>query len=260
MEKNKNLTTVVVVPLVALKQDLMERCSRDGKLECVMWTSQTPVERLLGAASPSLVFVSAENAADARFIGYLSRLRDLGRLSRIVFDEAHLLVTSTSYRPKLKAVAALRVLDVPFVALTATLPPHMEAQLNEALWTRFCVVRAQTARPNIKYQVEVDSGNTETSLVEKVVSVAQKYHEKYHRANPGSRGIIYTPTKAAVDQVYDALARGGVGITCIPYHGDLTLEEKKESFHRWKRGDATVMVATSGFGAGIDYDEVGIRM
>jgi hypothetical protein len=44
-------------------------------------------------------------------------------LDRVVIDKAHLILTTTDYRPKLAAVNWLTVLTCQIVYLTATLPP-----------------------------------------------------------------------------------------------------------------------------------------
>ncbi|KAH7247622.1 P-loop containing nucleoside triphosphate hydrolase protein [Fusarium redolens] len=74
--------TVVVVPLVSLQGDLIERC-RKMKIPCAEWRSdQSP-----GPAS--LVFVTPESAMTKRFHDYVEGLRVMAQLDGFVFDEAH---------------------------------------------------------------------------------------------------------------------------------------------------------------------------
>jgi superfamily II DNA helicase RecQ len=71
----------------------------------------------------SLLIVSIEDINDRRLYGYLGRLREEGKLARIVIDEAHLLVEEASFRPKMAHVVDLRQHGAPLVLLSATLPP-----------------------------------------------------------------------------------------------------------------------------------------
>jgi superfamily II DNA helicase RecQ len=57
-----------------------------------------------------LIFVSMEYAASQSFRAWLLYIDDHRCLDRVVIDEAHLILTTTDYRPKLAAVNWLTVL------------------------------------------------------------------------------------------------------------------------------------------------------
>ncbi|KAI3572600.1 P-loop containing nucleoside triphosphate hydrolase protein [Fusarium oxysporum f. sp. albedinis] len=122
--------TVVVVPLVSLQGDLMERC-RKMKIPCVEWRSdQSP-----GPAS--LVFVTPESAMTKRFHDYVEGLRVMAQLDGFVFDEAHTILEGTrDFRPKLRELGRLALVGVQMVYLTATLPPSKEGEFFELINTR----------------------------------------------------------------------------------------------------------------------------
>ena len=82
--------TVVIVTLVALKQDLLRRCAEWG-LEPLCYSRTTCDEGRLHAV-PSLVFVDVDSAVTQSFRAFLQRLQKTGRLDRIVLEEAHLLL------------------------------------------------------------------------------------------------------------------------------------------------------------------------
>lgn len=97
-------TTVVVVPLIALKQDLVRRC-RDASIEYSVWEAHGNSERYTGTP---LLFVSAEQAVREPFRRFLSQLDANRQLDRVVFDECHLILTASEYRPKMALLRYLR--------------------------------------------------------------------------------------------------------------------------------------------------------
>jgi superfamily II DNA helicase RecQ len=80
--------TVLVVPLVALKSNLRDRCVRAG-ISCVEWSSKHPHEWA------QIVLVVPEVAVSAPFQSSLNWQRGMGRLDRVVIDECHVVLEST---------------------------------------------------------------------------------------------------------------------------------------------------------------------
>ena len=76
---------VVVVPLVALRADLQQRCQRLG-ITCVKWESRRPPDEV------SIVLVTPESAVTGDFFQFLNRQRLVQRLDRIVIDECHVML------------------------------------------------------------------------------------------------------------------------------------------------------------------------
>nr|XP_023922639.1 uncharacterized protein LOC112034089 [Quercus suber]POE97743.1 atp-dependent dna helicase tlh1 [Quercus suber] len=136
--------TVLIVPLVALRIDLIRRIRALG-IVFLEWTVGEHREA-------PLVIVSVEAAASKAFFQYAQGLVAQQKLDRIVTDEAHLSVTAVAYRPVLGEVAALRQLRTQFVYLTATLPPSYQAEFEQR--NHLCrphIIRASSNRPNIQY-------------------------------------------------------------------------------------------------------------
>ncbi|KAH3208854.1 hypothetical protein KXV77_008741, partial [Aspergillus fumigatus] len=123
-------TTIVVVPLVALRADMTRRCQELG-ISCVPWESRRPPD------AASIVLVTPESAVSPDFQMFLNRLQWTRRLDRIVIDECHVARTQ-------------------MVWLTATLPPSMEAELCR--WMKHdpaavTIYWARTSRSNVAYRV-----------------------------------------------------------------------------------------------------------
>jgi ATP-dependent DNA helicase RecQ len=68
-----------------------------------------------------------------------------------------------------------------------------------------------------------------------------------------ARGIIFALSRRDVDRIAVALTE--LGMTAYRYHSDLTSRERLEQAQNW-RNFGGIMVATSGFGAGIDVPDV----
>jgi len=139
--------TILVVPLLALRGDLLRRVRELG-IDHLEWT---PGDQ----RDASLVFVSVEAAGHDSFMEYARGLVHAQRLDRIVVDECHLTITAADYRQSLVGLSQIRSLRTQFVYLTATLPPSMQAEFEERNHLyRPAVVRASVDRPNIHYGVE----------------------------------------------------------------------------------------------------------
>ena len=150
--------TVVVVPLIALRQDMVVRCEQLG-ISCVAYNSQRPPDEA------SIVLVTPETTRSASFQTFLNRQRLLQRLERIVIDECHVVLNNQDdFRPQLQEMGQLRAAKTQMVMLTATLPPAAEKILFYRMgWPQdqVAIYRARTHRPNVAYRVwrpEIEDG------------------------------------------------------------------------------------------------------
>ncbi|KAG9092668.1 hypothetical protein FRC06_011834 [Ceratobasidium sp. 370] len=96
--KMKPMVTVVIIPLVALKMDLVDR---------------------------GLVLLSAETAGFETFRDWLLLQLNKGKLAWVCIDKAHLLLTSVHYQPMLGVLSGLGSVGVPLLLTMATLPPTL---------------------------------------------------------------------------------------------------------------------------------------
>ncbi|KAF4310443.1 Helicase [Botryosphaeria dothidea] len=78
-------TTVVVVPLIALRADMKERCSKLG-ISCTEWEARRPPD------AESIVLVTLEAALSDEFMTFLNRLRAMRQLDRIIINECHVVL------------------------------------------------------------------------------------------------------------------------------------------------------------------------
>ncbi|RKK72604.1 hypothetical protein BFJ71_g17488, partial [Fusarium oxysporum] len=142
--------TVVIVPLVSLQGDLMDRCQK-LKISCAEWRS----DRVPGDVS--IVFVTPESAMTKRFLDFLESRRVMAKVDRVVIDECHTIMEgSLSFRPKLRELGTLALVGVQMIYLTATLPPADEPAFFSLINARHedvVMIRARTTRRNVAYSV-----------------------------------------------------------------------------------------------------------
>ena len=84
--------TVIVSPFVALAQRTFEE-ARDRGLDVLKFETATNLADLGSGFQAGLVVVSADVAVGPGFRDYLAKLKGSGVLTRVVIDEAHVLVT-----------------------------------------------------------------------------------------------------------------------------------------------------------------------
>ncbi|GJF35149.1 hypothetical protein KNE206_78490 [Kitasatospora sp. NE20-6] len=292
-------TTIVVSPLVALMQDqalelnrsiggavralvapLRESSSRAGKTEVA--------EQLLGRGEHGikLVYVSPERLCQRRFRELVRRGVELGRVGRIVLDEAHTVVQWDDFRPGMQRVerflAELRAdFGLPVTALTATANRAVHAGLREGVFGlpgeppaegspagrreerapgvrgSLVTVRENPIRPELavfRRALGRSGPVTAARLAEEVVDTVRDH------------AVVYCLTVKEVVILHAHLRDylGESGRRVRRFHGRLTEAEKaavmaefREAPRRGEEGFAPlIVVATTAFGLGIDRDDI----
>ena len=240
-------TTVLVVPLVALRGDLMRRM-RELQIEHIEWL---PGER----RDAPLVIVSVEAAGTKDFCKYARVLIAQQKLDRIVVDECHLTVTAVEYRSSMIDMTAIRVLRTQFVYLTATLPPSIQAEFEERNHLlRPRTIRASSNRPNLFYMVrkasEASSGRG--CLLQQCAAEARDAWDMSGLFDKGcDKIILYVRTRKEATEL-------ALMLECDEYTaGSGTEVEKREILERWiGEKNRPYIVATTALAEGLDYPHV----
>jgi superfamily II DNA helicase RecQ len=233
---------IVVIPLVALLMESVEKCKARG-IHCAAYNpSMSPHTDLF-----SLVFVSVEFLSQPGFGVYMHTIHESGLLSQIFFDEAHVTLTAHSYRPCIDSVVLLSPLRVQKVLMTATLPCAWEKDLESRFGFPFATLRRSTTRPEISYVVEVVR-----IIKDMQVRCISLVRDNMHFPD---KGIVFVMTKNEVHKIAASLEEA-TGQQIAYYHSDLTKEERMAQVDKWRSNRATFIVATSGFGQGVDYPHV----
>ncbi|CAC05745.1 RecQ type DNA helicase, N-terminal truncated compared to other tlh genes, partial [Schizosaccharomyces pombe] len=255
--KVMNMVTLVLVPMMSLRQDMMLRVNEKGLLVCSgNWTAFKDVRLTLETQLPDLFILTYESALTNSGLRFFESLATLGRLARVVIDEAHLLLTSGAWRTALSRASRLSGLYAPLHLLSATFPRQLEMVARQTFCTNFYVLReTSTARENIFYFLH-PYDNTEFLLDLRTLMKRTKVFEGDGRA------IIFCRTKKDVEYIHrrlhqsDLFAHTHVTI----YTGDVSDEERQMNFDAFRNanGKTRIMIATKAFGLGINY--MGVRL
>jgi superfamily II DNA helicase RecQ len=86
------LMMMMIVPLIAVMQDLRYRCVKTG-ISCAMWDLYNRSDKRC-----DLFFVAMKQAIELVFLNHLQIMHEMGILKRIVMDEAHVSLTHRDFR------------------------------------------------------------------------------------------------------------------------------------------------------------------
>ena len=123
-------TTVVILLLISLKQNMIHHCKKMC-LDYKVWEATEKGEG--GMMSCALVFMSVKQIMSSIFHKYLNHLEADNALNHVVFDESHLILTTSKYHLKMNLICNLQALHCQFLFLMVILPPQMVQPFEQAL-------------------------------------------------------------------------------------------------------------------------------
>jgi superfamily II DNA helicase RecQ len=231
--------TIVVAPLVAVRIDLHQRCEQLSLITSVFGAQDFN-------ETARVIFAMPEHLASSRFQALVHRLRDMGRLERIVLDEFHyVLMDDHEYRPQLLAIRELAQFATPITLLSATVPPVSQAEAFRLLGlsSTVRVFREPTVRKNIRYQVDSTYAKKHFGIDDMAayVRTQQEIHQKI---------LVYVAHANSAEE----LARK-LGAMC--YHGQLSEQARTGVQANFTTAIQAVLVATIAFNAGVDVPDIG---
>jgi superfamily II DNA helicase RecQ len=243
--------TVVIAPFNALVQDLISEATRYN-IKVATWPDKSHRPGLvhgtdfirLDVTLHRLVLVSAHDVEEPNFLPWLRNLAKNNLVKRLVIDEAHEILLSQDYRQFANCLKSIVEVPVQLVFLSATLSPLAEQSLSSFfnISPSLCVtVRAPTPRREISYRfLKLEDTEAMVNRI-KVVCATTLLKEE--------RGIIFCNSYDDCNMLSEVLK--------IPkYSGQMTTTAKSETFNLWKTGLPQWIVATSGFGHGINCSSV----
>ncbi|KAF7444189.1 telomere-linked helicase 1 [Pyrenophora tritici-repentis] len=234
-------TTVVVVPLIALRGDMAQRCKKLG-ISCVEWQSRRPPD------AAAVVLVTPESAVGEEFATFLNRLRATRQLDRIIIDECHIVLNRQyTFRKQMQQLGKLVAVETQMVMLTATLPPSEEDELFRRMHFergQVRMFRAPTARSNIAYRVvRVEKERKRQEVEATVLAMVQQKVRKYK----SGKIVVYGNSVPKVKGLAEKLK-------CHAYHHHAV--GKASMLGEFMGGKQRVIVATSALGMGVDVPDI----
>ncbi|KAG7527390.1 hypothetical protein FFLO_06982 [Filobasidium floriforme] len=266
------MTMVYISLFSQLGTDIVTKGTKLG-LRCEWWTTETAL-----SSAPQVLVVPVEAIHSNKFRALIDGLYKVDRLSRFVLDEAHVLRSQGNFRTQFDGVMRFRSsanLVIPWVLLTATLPPTWEAPLlHEVGSDAGCTLRVRTLadRPNLQYCQELPprrgdpiegypnhQGGWKQYVCDKASQICET---SIQSGGSESRVIIYCPVKAWIETFAQALdkrnsdQRYTTSYKTAMFLADMTHAEKQEVVASFINGTTPIVVATSAFGQGIDHAHV----
>ena len=248
--------SVVVHAFKSMTAESERRAGEKG-LRWHHWTASEPdvgdarliilaVESFITPAFQSYVFMSHQTEHNIDNANRFLNANE-GLIGRCVFDEAHNILASKSYRPAFTQLYNGYKNPIPRYYLTATLPPCLETQFLAAcgLPPTTTIIRAPTNRVEHSFSITTIDGKSD--LEDVTANLARLVEVTCFQ--PVSRGIIYTTSIGAAHRVAQNL-------DVVSYTSDDFEESRIHSVDIWRKGAVKWIVATSGFIHGVDYPRV----
>ncbi|MBS4213677.1 MULTISPECIES: DNA helicase RecQ [Neobacillus] len=240
-------TTIVVSPLISLMKDQVDALIQVGIPATFINSSlsfQEAYDRIQAAKQGEykLLYIAPERLESPEFIEDLKYME----IPLIAVDEAHCISQwGHDFRPSYRHIQKM-IQMMPqrprVIALTATATPRV--------------------REDICNLLEIDERNTIITGFEREnlsFSVIKgqdrlKYLLDYLKKNDKEAGIIYAATRKNVDILYERLRKENINVA--RYHAGMGDAERAREQERFLTDQASVMVATSAFGMGIDKSNI----
>lgn len=240
-------TTVVISPLISLMKDQVDALIQAGIPAAFINSSLTSKEagqRIRDSINGKykLLYIAPERLESNDFIEDLRKMD----IPLVAVDEAHCISQwGHDFRPSYRHIQ--KVIDClprkPLVlALTATATPKVSDDICFSL--------------NIEKENAVITGFERENLSFAVIKGQDRllFLRDYLQKNSKEAGIIYAATRKTVDQLYDRLSKANMNVS--RYHAGMSDSDRNREQERFLEDDATVMVATSAFGMGIDKSNI----
>lgn len=237
--------TLVISPLIALMVDQVKTLNEKGIVAYAITSNltQDKISEILyecTSGKVKLLYVAPERLRSKLFLQTLANcIVDL-----VAIDEAHCIAQwGHDFRPSYRAISKVRNLfpKATFLALTATAPPKVQAEIIESLQLKSVqIFKKSVKRDNLVYQIV----NSSSKLDDLVYCL---------RKLPGS-SIVFVRTRKQTFEIATHLQ--SLGFDADFFHAKLLPEEKIQKQKAWTESSSQIMVSTNAFGMGIDKPDV----
>ena len=240
-------TTIVISPLISLMKDQVDALIQVGIPATFINSSlsfKEANERIWEAKQGvyKLLYIAPERLESREFIEDLKQMD----IPLVAVDEAHCISQwGHDFRPSYRHIQQM-VYNLPqkpnVLALTATATPRVREDICETL--------------DIDEENSIITGFERENLSFSVIKGQDRllFIKDYLKKNEKEAGIIYAATRKNVDQLYERLKKQNINVA--RYHAGMGDAERIREQDRFLKDEASVMVATSAFGMGIDKSNI----
>jgi ATP-dependent DNA helicase RecQ len=240
-------TTIVISPLISLMKDQVDALVQVGIPATFINSSLSyneANERIREAKQGmyKLLYIAPERLESREFIEELQQME----IPLVAVDEAHCISQwGHDFRPSYRHIKQM-VYSLPqkpnVLALTATATPRVREDICETL--------------DIDEENSIITGFERENLSFAVIKGQDRLNflRDYLKQNEKEAGIIYAATRKNVDQLYERLKKANMNVA--RYHAGMGDAERIREQDRFLKDEASVMVATSAFGMGIDKSNI----
>ncbi|KAG6863980.1 hypothetical protein C0991_001400, partial [Blastosporella zonata] len=224
--------TVVILPLKSLVSDYIRKLRKMN----IAFEHYTGKDTNIVTGNRGLIIVSADQAMTDPWKQTIGKIYHGGvGVNRLVFDEAHLALTDEDYRATLKNIRQIRIIPVPIIVLSATIPPTSETALATAfgLTDDRITIRMSTDRPELCYTIQQASSN-HNETVQSTVDVVLKETKLFTAKD---RALVFVSLK---EEEGHPIANA---LDCDFYEGGKHLSDtdRERMYHQWIDGTNKVM-------------------
>jgi ATP-dependent DNA helicase RecQ len=240
-------TTIVISPLISLMKDQVDALVQVGIPATFINSSLSyneANERIRDAIQGryKLLYIAPERLESREFMEDINQLE----IPLVAVDEAHCISQwGHDFRPSYRHIQQM-VHSLPqkpiVLALTATATPKVREDICDLL--------------NIDEANTIITGFERENLTFSVIKGQDRlrFLQDYLKKNEKEAGIIYAATRKNVDQLYERLRKENINVA--RYHAGMGDVERIREQDRFLKDEASVMVATSAFGMGIDKSNI----
>jgi len=233
--------TIVILPLVGLKVNMLQR-AQDFSIPCSIFEESNTLS--------TLTLVSLETIVTNNHFGtLLNSLIVSNKLDRIIFDECHLLITSSSYRSIMYRIKEILLYKTQFVFLSGTVPLYIERRLKEVLLLpKLSTIRGTTTRTNIAYVTKQYNSIVEAQQFLEIQRYIQDFSFMFSSAE--DKVLIFCPFVSKIKSLSQFL-------NCPSYYSKLDNKEQVlKAFLANKEEYYKVLVSSTALEEGIDYPSI----
>jgi superfamily II DNA helicase RecQ len=251
LQDERASVSVVICPLKPLLGQWLQK-AKDANVTAELFNPGFSAN----TSNAQLVVLQAEHCL---LPGTYEVLHQMSRqhLRRIVLDELHLFLdTNRMFRPHLRQIHSLmRAFGVPVHGITATMPPAMVADLFSEVGSSFLLYRESSMRPSLS--ITVVSGSGIRSCQRNTTNALHDWRQQHQRQDQaGTRHLAMVFVLSVNDVASVAQMLRGNGIESFEWTSAMLDGQKEAMTADWLKSSFGVMVATTGFGAGMDFAAV----